>query len=166
MMSIILVSSCSKPTSLIENPSSTIYNLTLNGQAASASSMTSFPSAGFTATSGNTLQTWTIETKTLDAVTEIALTNSPNLKGPIRYRFYDSFDLLADVVGANVGDIVSVMGENVERIVISTDTPTTDGQPPKGLKLVLNGCFKRNALATKAQVENAVTTKGTSKPHY
>ena len=127
--------------------------------------MTSFPSAGFTATSGNTLQTWTIETRTLDAVTQIALTNSPNVKGPIRYTFYDSFDPLAEFVAANVGDIVSVMVENVERIVISTDTPTTDGQPPRGLKLVLNGCFKSNGLATKAQVENAATTKGTSKHH-
>ena len=100
MISIILVSSCPKPTSLIENPSSSIYNFKLNGQATSASSMTSFPSAGFTATSGNTLQTWTIETRTLDAVTQIALTNSPNVKGPIRYTFYDSFDPLAEFVAA------------------------------------------------------------------
>ena len=150
--------SCPNPSSLVANPSSTIIKFTMNGQDTSAASLTSFPSAGFTAASGNTVLSWTIETRSLDGVTQIGLTDSPNVRGPIRYRLFDGFDTLTEVIGNNVGDILNVMAENIERIVITTDTPTNDGKPPRNVKLVLSGCFKGDGLATKAQVENADTT--------
>lgn len=149
---------CPNPTSLVDNPSRTINRFTLNGRETPAVSLSSFPSGGFTAASGNRIQSWIIETKTLDVVTEIGLMNAPNVVGPIRYSLYDSFDGLTEVVGNSVGQIVPIMAESIERIVITTNAPTTDGQPPRNLQLVLNGCFSGDALATKAQVESASTT--------
>jgi hypothetical protein len=139
-----------------------MYTLTLNGAETSAYGISSFPSTGFSATTGNQVQSWTIETKLIEAVTNIGLMNSPNVQGPITYSLYDGFDSLTEVVGKKVGDIVSVMAENIERIVITTNVNTTDNQPPKNLKLYLKGCFQATILLTKAQIElrDTTTTRG------
>lgn len=153
-----LANFCPNPSNLLDNPSKTVNRFNLNGQETAGVSMSSFPVTGFTAASGNRIQSWTIETKTLDTITEIALTNSPNVVGPIRYRLFDSFDGVTEVIGATVGQVLRVNAENIERIVITTDNPTSDGQPPRNLKLTLNGCYRGDSLATKAQVESVTTT--------
>lgn len=138
--------------------------INLNGQDISILGLTSFPVSGFTASSGNKLQSWTISTKSIDAVTHIGLIDSNNVQGPIRYIFYDTFDSVTEVIGNNVGDIVPVMLENIERIIVASDRVTTDGQPPRNLKLVLNGCIRSIGLSTKAQIESTTTTVATGMP--
>ena len=155
--------SCPNPSDLLANPSNKVVSVNLNGKGTIGASLTSFPSAGFTATSGDRIQSWTIVTKTLDAVTSIGLSSASNVQGPIRYQLFDSFDGLTEVTGDTVGQILTVNSEFVERIVITADVPTTDGQPPRNIKLTLNGCFKEDMLRTKAQVEDADTTTLPSK---
>ena len=140
--------------------------MTLNGIETPASALLSFPSAGFNATSSNRIESWIIDTKTLDIVTQIGLIESPNVRGPIRYRLYDSFDTQREFVAANLGDILSIAAESIERIIITTDTVTSDGRPPRNLKLVLNGCFKGDGLVTKAQIETPATGSEFSEISY
>ncbi|CAF4894723.1 unnamed protein product [Rotaria sp. Silwood1] len=151
-------SSCPNPIDLMINPTNKINSMTLNGEVISDVSSVSSLSSGLTAKSGNTLQSWTIFTKPIDGITSIGLINSPNVIGPIQYQLYDSFDTLIEAKGNYVGQIVPINAEYIERIVITTSLPTIDGQPPKNLKLILNGCFKEEQLRTKAQIENDQTT--------
>lgn len=134
----------------------------LNGQQTLAAGLTSFPASGFTASSGNRIQSWIIETRPIDLVTHISLTESDNVRGPIRYRIYDSFDTMTEVIGPDIGAFVPVMVERVERIVISTDQMTLDGRPPRNLKLSVNGCSRENIISTKAQIESTTTTTSIS----
>ncbi|CAF4215767.1 unnamed protein product, partial [Rotaria magnacalcarata] len=153
-----IVSSCPNPIDLMANPSSKIISMTLNGEVISDFNSISSASSGLTAKTGDKLQTWTIVTNLIDTVTSIGLVNSPNVIGPIRYQLYDNFDAVTEVSGDYAGQIIPIYAENIEQIVITTNVPTTDNQPPKNLKLSLNGCFKEEQLRTKAQVEERIST--------
>jgi hypothetical protein len=121
-------------------------------------SSTTLLTSGLTAKSGNTLQSWTIHTRTIDDITSIGLTNSPNVVGPIRYQLYDAFDNIIEATGDSVGQIVPLTGEYIDKIVITANQTTSNAQPPSNLKLVINGCFKEELLRTKAQIESQPTT--------
>ena len=140
------------------NPSNKVNSINLNGEVISDVRSSLLLSSGLTAKSGNKLQSWTINTSVIDAITSIGLINSPNVRGPIHYQFYDDFDTLIEVNGNNVGQIVPVNAENIERIVITANSPTRDGRPPRNLKLTLNGCFREEQLRTKAQIESIRTS--------
>jgi hypothetical protein len=138
------------------NPADKIYSMDLNNQTIYDVTRSSLLTTGLTAKSGKKIDSWTLNTKAFDAVTLIGLTNSPNVVGKVRYQLYDGFDTLTEVTG-NVGQLIPLNAENIERIVITTSSDTNDGLPPKNLKLVLQGCFKEEQLLTKAQVEHRVT---------
>lgn len=152
------MNSCPNPIDLLINPSNKIISMNLNGDVISDASLLSALSPGLTAKSGNKLESWTIFTKPIDAVTSIGLINSPNVIGTIRYQLYDGFNNLVEANGNYVGQQVPVNAEYIERIVITTNMPTVDGQPPRELKLAINGCFKEEQLRTKAQIEDVPTT--------
>ncbi|CAF1225499.1 unnamed protein product, partial [Adineta ricciae] len=155
--------SCPNPTDLMTVPTNKIISMVLNGQKSTDYAALSPTSAGLTAKSGTKVQTWAIDTKTIDAVTSIGLINSPNVVGPIRYTLYDTFDGETTVIGNYVGEIIPVNMEDIQRIEITTDKATLDGQPPRNLKLVLNGCFKEESLRTKAQIEADTTQASVTK---
>jgi hypothetical protein len=152
------VVSCPNPTDLMTNPSNKIQSMELNGETISNVSSTSFLTSGLNAKPGSTLLSWTINTQKINDITSIGLTNSPNVQGPIQYQLYDNFDNVVGTTGDKVGQIVPINGEYIDKIVVTTNTPTSDGQPPRNLKLVVNGCFKEESLRTKAQVEVRPTT--------
>ena len=138
-------------------PSNKVTSMQLNGENLAGVSSTPLLTSGLTARSGNTLQSWILNTRTINEITSIGLINSPNVVGPIRYQLFDGFDTIYEATGGSVGQIVSLKGEFIERIVISTNSITRDGRPPSNLKLVINGCFTEDLLRTKAQIENRST---------
>jgi hypothetical protein len=144
------------------NPSNKILSMVLNKQNIPDVSSTTLSTTGLTAKSGNTLQ-WTINTRTIDDITSIGLINSPNVIGPINYYLYDSFDDIFQGTANSVGQIIPLKGEHIEKIVITANSTTSNGQPPAGLQVVINGCFKPELLRTKAQVENVPTTMMTGR---
>jgi len=146
----------------MENPSNKIISMVLNGQTIRNVDKTTLATTGLTAQSGSNLNSWTIDTQTINDIVSIGIVNSPNLVGPIRFQLYDSFSGLVEATSASVGQIVSLHGEYIEQIVITTNATTSDGQPPRDLKLKINGCFKEETLRTKAQVEERDTTTTTA----
>ncbi len=140
------------------HPSNKILSMVLNKENIPDVSSTTLLTSGLTAKSGNTLQSWTINTRTIDDITSIGLTNSPNVVGPIRYQLYDAFDNIIEATGDSVGQIVPLTGEYIDKIVITANQTTSNAQPPSNLKLVINGCFKEELLRTKAQIESQPTT--------
>ncbi len=140
------------------HPSNKILSMVLNKENIPDVSSTTLLTSGLTAKSGNTLQSWTIHTRTIDDITSIGLTNSPNVVGPIRYQLYDAFDNIIEATGDSVGQIVPLTGEYIDKIVITANQTTSNAQPPSNLKLVINGCFKEELLRTKAQIESQPTT--------
>ncbi|CAF0925338.1 unnamed protein product [Rotaria sordida] len=149
---------CPDPIDLMANPSNKINSMNLNGEDVSNVTSISSLSSGLTAKSGNTLKLLTNFTKPIEGITSIGLINSPNVVGPIRYQLYDGLGTLIEVNGTKIGEIVSINAEHIEQMVITTNLPTNDGQPPRNLKLVLNGCFNEAQLATKAQIEDNEST--------
>ncbi len=140
------------------HPSNKILSMVLNKENIPDVSSTTLLTSGLTAKSGNTLQSWTIHTRTIDDITSIGLTNSPNVVGPIRYQLYDAFDNIIEATGDSVGQIIPLTGEYIDKIVITANQTTSNAQPPSNLKLVINGCFKEELLRTKAQIESQPTT--------
>ena len=138
-------------------PTNKILSMELNGQRSTDYAALALTSSGLTAKTGNKLQ-WSIVTKNIKGVTSIGLTNSPNIIGPITYILYDTYDGESTFYGNYVGQIVSVNVESIEHILITTSQGTIDGQPPRNVKLVLNGCFNEEQLRTKAQIEDDSTT--------
>jgi len=134
----------------------------LNGQFIKDVNSTSLLSTGLNATSGDKLQSWTIFTNTIDDVTSIGLINPPhlssNVQGPIRYELHDTFHNVIEASGDYVGQIVPVNAEDIEKIVITTNSTTRNGQPPDNLKLVINGCLHEGAVSYKPQIEATTTT--------
>lgn len=139
------------------NPSNKVTSMQLNGENLADVSSTSLLTSGLTARSDNKLQSWTIHTRTISEITSIGLINSPNVVGPIEYQLFDGFDTIYEATGNSVGQIISLKGEFIEKIVISAKSITRDGRPPSNLKLVINGCFTEDLLRTKAQIESRTT---------
>ena len=138
------------------DPSTKVSSMVLNKQSIPDVTTTTLATTGLTAKTGNTLQ-WTITTRTIDDVTSIGLSYSSNVVGPITYQLYDSFDNVFSGTGT-VGQIIPLKGEYIEKIVVTGNSVTSNGQPPADLKLVVNGCFKPDILRTKAQIESRDTT--------
>ncbi len=162
-----LVVSCPNPTDLMTNPFNKINSMELNGQIINDVNSTELLlSSGLNATSGDRLLSWTINTKPINDITSIGLINSPNVQGPIRYKLYDSFDNVVETTGNSVGQIVPIKGEYIEKIVITANSRTRDGQVPYNLKVVVNGCFKEELLRTKAQLEHHTNIEGKQKIKY
>ncbi|CAF3672957.1 unnamed protein product, partial [Rotaria socialis] len=153
-----IVSSCPNPIDLMANPSGKILSMTLNGEVIPDLNSISSASSGLTAKTGDKLQTWTIVTNLIDTVTSIGLVNSPNVIGPIQYKLHNTFHAVSEITGNYTGQIVPIYAKNIRQIVITTNIPTTDNQPPKNLKLILNGCFKQEQLRTIPQIEERIST--------
>ncbi len=135
-----------------------VTSSTLNGQLIIGKLLSTSLSSGFKATSGNKIQLWTINTQAIDLLTSIGLYNLGNVQGSITFQLHDKRGGKTEVSGHNIGDLIPVNAENITKIVITSDTPTTDGNSPNGMKLILNGCITPTTLQTKAQVEDIDTT--------
>lgn len=139
------------------NPSNKITSMQLNGDNITNFAASSASGEGLNAKSGNKLQ-WIIKTKPIQDITSIGLIDGSNIQGQIQYEVHGDFDSIGDVTGEYVGQIVPIKGESVDTITVTTDTTTTDGLPPRNLKLIVKGCFKEELLRTKAQIEQKPTT--------
>lgn len=149
----------------MDNPANKIMSMTINGKPSTEyTALSPSSSAGLAAKAGAKL-VLDITTKTLLGVTSIGLSSAANVIGTVNYKLLDTFEDPTDAQGEYVGDMKTVNAANVERIIITTNMATTDGQPPRDLRLILNGCFKEELLRTKAQVEEMpTTTKSSSSP--
>ena len=139
------------------DPSNKVMSMELNRENFANVDSTTLLTTGLTARSGSTLQSWTINTRTINEITSIGLVNSPNVIGLIRYQLFDGFDTIYEATGNSVGQIVPLRGEFIERILITANSATRDGRPPANLKVVINGCFTEDLLRTKAQIESRTT---------
>ncbi len=138
------MNSCPNPTDLLTKPTNRILSMNINGQNITDINSLSPSSTGVSAKSGNNLESWIIDTKLIDSVTSIGLTNSLNVVGPIKYKLYDSFNKETTANGDSVGQIVPVNADLIQRIVISAPSQTINDSIPTNMKLHLYGCYKED----------------------